>query len=96
MAAKLKFILVLLLVLIASLGTECNVAHQNSSSPNQLSTIGKASANTSDDNAIEDSSSSQADLEQFWLNQRDQFFNQTIFKPTKVGFTQATQRSLNS
>lgn len=40
---------------------------------------------TNDSNTIEDSSgASQAELEQYWLNQRDHFFNLTSFTLPKV------------
>lgn len=43
-----------------------------------------SNATSIDNNIIEDSSPAQEELEQFWLNERLAFFNQTTFYLTKV------------
>lgn len=41
-------------------------------------------ATSIDNNTIDDSSPAQEELEQFWLNERLSFFNQTTFNLTRV------------
>lgn len=82
---KQMMMFAILFVLIAcSLESNGLSAVQNVSFYNQsLSGGSDPSAVNNANNTIEDSST-QVDLEQFWLNQRDEFFNQTTFNLSKV------------
>lgn len=83
------------IISLAILAANCNiVTNPKNSGPTQVNSLSASDVNNTSLRSVthnqttsestEDSSANQLDLEQYWLNQRDIFFNLTTFNLSKV------------